>query len=697
MAVWPLKNVKGERFQRQALALLHRLAAHYEAGGAYESALPHAWRQVELDPFQEPAQQQIMRLLALTGQRAAALSQYESLKQLLAEEMGMAPTTRTTQLHEQIKAGNLELPLAQPDKIRGYKLLEEIGVGTFGAVHRAYQPVVAREVAIKIILPRYANQPDFIRRFEAEAHMAARLEHPHIVPLYDYWRDPDGAYLVMRLFRGGNLERMLQKGPAALDTAVTLTDQIASALTVAHRHGVIHRDLKPANILLDEEGNAYLSDFGIAKDLTSSQNLTEVGAILGSPAYISPEQVLSEPITPLADIYSFGVILYSLLTGKPPFPGESMAALIHNHLHEPLPLVYEQNANIPPQVDAVIQQATAKKPDARYPDAQSLAHAFHEAVYQVGVTILPEPPPLPVEGDLINPYKGLRAFQERDCDHFFGREKLVAQLLSRRSPFLAVVGPSGSGKSSVVKAGLVPALRQGGIPGSENWFMVTMTPGAHPLEELEAALLHVAVNPPPSLIEPLQKDNRGLIRTVKRILPCDQDEERPSELLLLIDQFEELFTLVEDEAVRNHFIDSLVTAVRDPRSRIRIIITLRADFYDRPLQRPGLGELLRQHTEVVLPLTPAELEQAISNPARLAGVTAEPGLIAAIVADISKQPGALPLLQYALTELFEQRDGRVMTQSIYTAIGGVAGALSRRAEEIYQSLDETGQEAARQL
>ena len=249
----------------------------------------------------------------------------------------------------------------------------------------------------------------------------------------------------------------------------------------------------------------------------------------------------------------------------------------------------------------------------------------------------------------------------------------------------------------MVKAGLVPALRQGGIPGSENWFMVTMTPGAHPLEELEAALLHVAVNPPPSLIEPLQKDNRGLVRTVKRILPRDQDEEQPSELLLLVDQFEELFTLVEDEAVRNHFIDSLVTAVLDPRSRIRIIITLRADFYDRPLQHSGLGELLRQHTEVVLPLTAAELEQAISKPAHRAGIIAEPGLIAAITADVSEQPGALPLLQYALTELFERRDGRNMTQSAYAEIGGVAGALSRRAEEIYQSLAEAGQEVTRQL
>jgi len=217
------------------------------------------------------------------------------------------------------------------------------------------------------------------------------------------------------------------------------------------------------------------------------------------------------------------------------------------------------------------------------------------------------------------------------------------------------------------------------------------------LEELEAALLHVAVNPPPSLIEPLQKDERGLIRTVKRILPPDQESHRPSELLLLVDQFEELFTLVTDEAARTHFIDSLVTAVTDPRSRLRVIITLRADFYDRPLQYAGLGELLREHTELILPLNAVELEQAINGPAQAVGVTAEPGLIAAIAADVNEQPGALPLLQYALTELYERRNGRFLTQSAYEEIGGVAGALSRRAEEIYQELDGDGHEAVHQL
>ncbi len=154
--------------------------------------------------------------------------------------------------------------------ITGYELRECLGTGGFGAVYRAYQTAVGREVAIKVILPTVASRPDFIRRFETEAQLIARLEHLHIVPLYDYWRDPAGAYLVMRWLKGGSLRDALLKGPFALEAALLLTDQITAALEAAHRGGVIHRDLKPANIFLDEDGNAYLGDFGIAKDLANS-------------------------------------------------------------------------------------------------------------------------------------------------------------------------------------------------------------------------------------------------------------------------------------------------------------------------------------------------------------------------------------------------------------------------------------------
>lgn len=189
--------------------------------------------------------------------------------------------------------------------IRGYSLAERIGAGGMGAVYRAIQPIVEREVAMKIILPVYANHPDFIRRFEAEAQLVARLEHPHIVPLYDYWREPGVAYLVMRLLRGGSLQQLLHNGAIPLETTAKLLEQICSALHSAHRIGIIHRDLKPANILLDEEENAYLADFGIAKNLgnPNREEQTQMDVIIGSPQYMSPEQIQSHSIRPQTDIY----------------------------------------------------------------------------------------------------------------------------------------------------------------------------------------------------------------------------------------------------------------------------------------------------------------------------------------------------------------------------------------------------------
>jgi WD40 repeat protein/DNA-binding SARP family transcriptional activator len=293
-----------------------------------------------------------------------------------------------------------------------------------------------------------------------------------------------------------------------------------------------------------------------------------------------------------------------------------------------------------------------------------------------------------------NPYKGLRAFAEDDAQDFFGRERLTSDLIARLSAerFLAVVGPSGSGKSSVVLAGLVPALRTGAIPGSARWKIVVTIPGAYPLEELEATLLRIAVNPPPSLIEQLAADELGLLRTVKRILPDDG-----SELLLVVDQLEEVFTLVEDDARRAHFLSLLERAVRDPRSRLRVVVTLRADFYDRPLVHRDFGELLRDRVETVLPLSPEELERAITGPAVGVGVDLEDGLLSSIVADVVDEPGALPLLQYALTELYERRDGATLTRAAYEEVGGISGALAGRAEALHQELSPAGREAVRQL
>jgi WD40 repeat protein len=594
--------------------------------------------------------------------------------------------------------------------VKGYELQELIGEGGFGAVYRATQAAVGREVAVKIILAQHANQPEFIRRFEAEAQIVARLEHLHIVPLYDYWREPSGAYLIMRWLRGGTLKGYMgQHGALSLRQASRLLSQVASALAVAHQNGVIHRDVKPANILLDENQNAYLSDFGIAVSASEHETTLSGSMLTGSAGYISPEQVSMQMASNRSDIYSLGIVLYEMLRGEHPFSdANSTVALFIRHTNNLLPVLED----FPPVINEVIQKATAKDPATRYPDAVSFATAFKQAVIiaeqagfqseggAVGLQDLDafEFTPLPGIGVVINPYKGLQAFQESDAENFFGREHLIEQLRDRLLDdhplfrFLAVVGPSGSGKSSVVKAGLIPALRRGAIPQSENWYILEMLPGMTPFEELEAALLRVAVEQPENLGQRLRSDPKTLVQVIDEILPDPQ-----AQLLLAIDQFEEIFTQLEDDPTRQMFLDNVYYAITDPNSRVRVVVTLRADFYDRPLMYPNISELMQQRTEVVIPMTPDELERSITAPARRARVSFEQGLPSAIVSEVNEQPGVLPMLQYALTELFERRSENIINFQAYRELGGVLGALARRADEIYEELSPSQQEATRQL
>lgn len=586
--------------------------------------------------------------------------------------------------------------------IKSYEVEDLIGTGGFGAVYRAKQAVVEREVAIKIIWPAFANHPNFIRRFEAEAQLVAGLEHPYIVPLYDYWRDPDGAYIVMRLLRGGHLRGLIADKDWTLQDIDRLLNQVGSALALAHRYGVVHRDIKPENILMDEEQNGYLADFGIAQILSNTKESDDEFSGMGSPAYAAPEQLSGSTTSPQSDIFSLGIIIYELLTGQHPFPeleNLTLTEVIEMRTARPVPSALALRGDLPPTLDEVIQRATALDPRQRYPDALSLSRAYTNAIGQNKRSTTSFS--LATSDDLIpNPYKGLRAFQEKDAPNFFGREALVHRLVDRLKEdnqyarFLAVVGPSGSGKSSVVKAGLLPALRQGALPGSDNWFFDEMVPGNQPFQEIENTLIGVAANAPSAeMLSRLRTDKDGLLEAVHACLP--QDEE--SELFIFIDQFEEVFTLVESEDEINRFLDSLYVAVTAPKSRLRLVITIRADFYDRPLLQPRLSNLVRERTEVVVPLSEVELERVIVEPARRVGVQFDSGLIAAIIAEVKEQPGALPLLQYSLSELFERRESTLITPQAYKELGGVRGSLARRADELYDNMDSEQREATRQL
>ncbi len=581
--------------------------------------------------------------------------------------------------------------------IRGYELGEIIGAGGFGAVHRAYQPIVEREVAIKVILPEFANNPSFIRNFEAEARMIAHLEHPFIVPLFDYWREPDGAYLVMRFFPAGNLKHLLEQGGLPVEKVVDILGQLAGAMDTAHRHQVIHRDIKPENILMDEEGNAYIADFGIAKQTNNPINDgmagTESEGFSGTLAYAAPELLTHESATAQSDIYSLGYVVYEMLTGKYAFADESPVLLLLSLMDRELPAI----AGLPEKAMLVLLRATAKDPSDRYTTARAMANDFQQAVM---TSHQPEQALVMLdfsEEGLVNPYKGLRPFDEADAGDFFGRDDLLKEILNQLSGnqrwhnFLAVVGPSGSGKSSVIHAGLLPALRAGKLPDARQWYILSMTPGARPLQQLRTALLSIAVDPMDTLSGKLRSSVNGLTEAIDEVLQIKQD------LFLVIDQFEEVFTLVEDEAERRHFLDLLYAGVTHPASRLRIVITLRADFYDKPLLYENFGALVQARTQVVLPLNSNELEQAITGPATRTGLEYDSNLLGAVIADVRQEPGALPLLQYALTEVFEHRTGNRLTLAAYQDSGRILGALARRAEDVYTSLRPDQQAVAAQI
>ncbi|MFT7475800.1 MAG: basic membrane lipoprotein Med (substrate-binding protein (PBP1-ABC) superfamily) [Verrucomicrobiales bacterium] len=295
----------------------------------------------------------------------------------------------------------------------------------------------------------------------------------------------------------------------------------------------------------------------------------------------------------------------------------------------------------------------------------------------------------------VNPYKGLMSFEADDAPSFFGRDALIADLLrtvGSGERLIALVGASGSGKSSVIRAGLIPALAKGAIPGSDGWLVASMMPGAHPFAELEAALLRSTIDGPPSLSEQLQDPEAGILRSVLRVLP----DER-SHLVLVIDQFEELFTMVDSDELRDRFLSNLITAIDDPRRRLTVVITLRADFYAQPLEHPKFGARLGNGIINVTQLSAEELEVAAVEPAKHAGVEFEPSLLGQLIADVGNQPGALPLFQYALTELFDRRSGDSLMSSTYRAMGGIDGALQRRADEVFEDLSDDEQDAARQL
>ena len=270
--------------------------------------------------------------------------------------------------------------MAIPEKIGRYIVKSELGRGGMATVYRAHDPSVDREVAIKVLPREMLHDPQFRSRFEREIKMVAALEHPSIVPIYDVGDEDGQPYFVMRYMTGGSLSDAIEKGKFSVQDTARIVEKIAKGLAYSHRKGIIHRDLKPDNILFDDNGDPFISDFGVAKLTESSGGLTGSG-VIGTPAYMSPEQAQGSEIDGRSDVYGLGVIIYQMLSGQQPYSADTPMGVVVKHITEPVPEILNLIPTLPHEVDEVIKTAMAKDKVNRYSTTVDLAKALNMVAF----------------------------------------------------------------------------------------------------------------------------------------------------------------------------------------------------------------------------------------------------------------------------------------------------------------------------
>lgn len=267
-----------------------------------------------------------------------------------------------------------------------FRIVERIGAGGMATVFKAYQPNLDRYVAIKVLPAYHARDPIFVKRFAQEARAVAKLVHPNILQIHDFGEEDGITYIVMEYVDGGTLKDRLKR-PIAVPEAVDYMIQAAEGLNCAHTNGIVHRDVKPANMLLRKDGYLLLSDFGIAKILEGTTNLTRVGTGIGTPQYMSPEQGTGQPVDRRSDIYSLGIVLFHCLAGRVPFTAENPLTITVKHLNEPLPVELLRKANVPAPIEQVVVKMTAKHPQDRYQTIDELINALTNALTASNLSI----------------------------------------------------------------------------------------------------------------------------------------------------------------------------------------------------------------------------------------------------------------------------------------------------------------------
>ena len=619
---------EAQRLEELRIVAHERLVDAELANGHAVEMIPEIETLASAHELREGFRAQLMVALYRAGRHADALRVYRDYRRLLGEELGLEPSPALAELERSVLTHDPGLMLSQQAglPLRGYRLGERLGTGRDGTVFAARLPGVDREFAIRVIREEIADCPEFVRTFEVRALRVASLRHPAIVSIHDYWREPGAAYVVMRRIHGGTLTDRLGRGPLTNAALATLVGRIGGALVAAAEQGIVHGRVGSDSVLFDADGEAYLSDFALGPTDATVADDVHDLALL-------VERSRATDDGPVADVVAAGMAT----VGRPAI-GEFVPAL----------------------VAALTGTGTAV--DAARP----------------------------------NPYKGLRAFDEVDAADFFGRAAVVDELLARlccdglRGRLVLVVGGSGTGKSSVVRAGLLPRVRHGELPGSAQWFVTTMLPGSSPFKELAESLRRIAVAETAGLADQLADGRGGIDRVVRRLVPDG------GQLLLVIDQFEELFTL-SGEQDRRAFLDGVMHAVSANDSRLRVVATLRADFYDRPLAVQGFGAAVNEATVTLPAMSPADLEAAVVEPAERVGAQVERALVTELVNAVVDQPAALPSLQFTLYELAERTPERRLSLAAYRQLGGVDGAIASRAEMMYSALDDAERAAVRQM
>jgi serine/threonine-protein kinase len=280
-----------------------------------------------------------------------------------------------------------------------YELEQKIGEGGMATVYRGYDIRLNRRVAIKVLHSQYANDPDFLSRFEHEAQAAANLNHPNVVNVYDTGQDGLYYYIVMEYVDGLNLKTLINReAPLMVANAIAIAEAIASGLDAAHRVGMVHRDIKPQNILVKPDGHVQITDFGIAKSHLSTA-MTRTGITFGTADYISPEQAQGLDATPRSDIYSLGVTLYEMLTGRLPFTGDSAVSVAMQHVNTPVPPLRQFNPQVPPNLEAIVARALSKDPEQRPSSAQEFAHMLrnYRNIASQATVVAQAPSPSPAQ------------------------------------------------------------------------------------------------------------------------------------------------------------------------------------------------------------------------------------------------------------------------------------------------------------